>query len=316
MPIEATELWSEHQYKPGVSAQRGMLVTGATNVDQAIMACAALNASRGASYLRDRDLIADAPDVSTPDGPALYHVLWHYKPREQLSPGEEQNGGVDRRPIFEWEPNLSEEQADRTATKKPIVNSVGDVFDPPLSKLVPSMFLNFTRWESAYDVQVAMRYMGTKNSNRLSIHTLAGDLLILPGQMLCHSIRPAQPYRSTTRTVPVTYRFEFRETFKRRVLNTGFNAWYRHGTRPIALGRICNAAGEPITGPVRLDKEGKPINTKLKVLVQGTSKTTANPEAAPAQNLPALDFDPDSGPDAVWILFDMIPDADFSGLGL
>jgi hypothetical protein len=314
--MAATENWSERTYSPGVSAQRGFTVTDAADMLQAISMCNAHGAAERASFILDRDLVADPPQVEHL-GPTVYSVIFNYSPEEDVRPPENESGGVDRRPIFDWEPGLIEIPADRTAKKEPLVNAVGDVFDPPLTRFQPTMFLTYTRWDSAYDVQMALEFMGKKNANALSINTQTGPLKVEPGQMFCHSIRPAQPYRSNARAVPIAYRFEFRKSFKRRVLNAGMNAWYRHGSNPVALGRICNAAGEPIAGPVRLDKEGKPMNKSLKVLVNGQSRTNAAPVTVDAQaQMPPLTWDPDGSNDAVWILFDMIEDANFAALGL
>lgn len=311
----ATENWSEHSFVQGESAERGFVVIEAADVLQAIAACNQLGASQGASYIRDNRLTADAPEVSHL-GPFVYSVKFSYT-RKDLSPPEDQSGGVDRRPTFDWEPALLEEVASKDVDFRPLTNMVGDVLDPPLMKTRPIMFLTYTRWDSAYDVQLALHFMGKKNSNALSIRTQTGDLTVKAGQMLCHSIRPAQAYRSTDRAVPIAYRFEFRETFDRRVLHAGQNAWYKHGNLPLAVGRICNAQGEPIAGMVRLDRDGKPVETSLKVLVNGTARTTSEPKAAGGRDVPKLRFDPNGGAGGTeWVLFDLIEDADFSALGL
>lgn len=279
--MAATKQWSQSSFQRGESAEDVYWVDAA---DESAAGYASGVPQQSTSHLRDLRLLAQVPVVRPLVIGALYEVRVRFV---RLRTGQEQQeeDPLDQPPIIHWQIGISSEAVDADPDGNPLVNTVGDLFENQTEEFL-SLFLDYTRNESTFDIQKALAFSNKTNSDTLTIRGPNGDMRVDPGQGLCRFIN-AEPYAINAPFVPVKYSFEFREDgFIRRLVDQGLNGiWSDSGTNRI--GQFCNAAtpAQIITTPVRLDGSGKPLkfgDVEIKVIDK-----SGNPQAPVAGKAPA-----------------------------
>jgi hypothetical protein len=161
-----------------------------------------------------------------------------------------------RDPEISWEYQRSQEAADREAgdpnadpPPKPVKNSAGDSFDPPLLKDVRRPILKLVRNEANFDPLLAYFYHDKVNSTPF----FGAD----PGFVKVEGITPQRVFSHTIGwywSVQYEFLFDFRGQDP-QVLNQGFKRLDANGQRVLCT----DDNGEVVTTPVWLDEEGQQI---------------------------------------------------------
>lgn len=161
-----------------------------------------------------------------------------------------------RDPEISWEYQRSQEAADREAgdpnadpPPKPIKNSAGDSFDPPLLRDVRRPILKLTRNEANFDPLLAFTYHDKVNSSPF----FGAD----PGYVKVEGITPQRVHNPAIGwywTVQYEFAFDMR-THDPQVLNQGFKRLDEDGKQVLCTDNN----GEVVTTPVWLDENGAQI---------------------------------------------------------
>lgn len=203
--------------------------------------------------------------------------------------GQVEDGSVR----WKWELGQETETRDYDVYDRPIVDRAGVPLAGGFPYKFNSLFLHVWRSESTFDVPTAYTLVRRVNKVRTF---LLNRWFADPGQMMLWSITPEGDQRfagSSVTPVTIHYTFEFRpgqRPFQPAWRNEGFTAWCSSGTPATnVLGRICNQRGEPIETPAVLGMDGKPTDTRLRVIDPATGtivQPIANPNLA---FLPVID---------------------------
>lgn len=322
---DVSENWSDREFQPGEFAQRGWLVTGVANEREAIIAVGA-EAQKGASFLLDGSLIADAPRCVREKGPLAFHVVTQYRANE-ISGGGGPTPGGDTATQFEYEEGGQSVGTDVDGDNVPILNAAGFPFASKVQDDQPLNFIVATRFENSYDLALSLAYKGAINSDRVRILGYWVD----PGQARLLSYRPTHPWNESTRSFRNAYRFEVTrgrmriqgrqewDGFYHRILNSGYMGWYEDRSEtdasgePVSTlkpGRFCNGDGEPLSEPTLLDKKGKPLSDEVYILV-GNNQIG---DPAEFQTMPDK-YVEDAG-DAIFLKYPKAPRLPFRALGI
>lgn len=307
MPEQVTRRWSDYR-RGAKSASISFDVTGVTNGTEAYNKCPFQFNSQ---HDENPQFKCDDWDVSEP-GWQLYRVSFSFSQPED---GDEHNEGesgenpLNSPPRIKWELGNTTEPVDRDADGFAICASDGDVFDPPVTRQMGTVFLTITRFEVApFDVARALAYQNRVNDSAMTVQGMA----VAAGQIFCHSITPTTEYTESAKHVEVAYNFELREDgFKARVLDQGLRGWIGDaagaGGTPTA-SEIFDATGVQISAPVRLNGLGKPIDQFL--TGKGRKRLIENDQA------PNADLESTSDGLVKFLKFDLYKTADFTALGL
>lgn len=278
--MAVTRQWSQDQFQRGESAEQVYWVDAA---DESAAGFASGVPQPGNTHLRDVRLVAQVPIVTPKMIGTLYEVRVRFI---RLRTGEEQQeeDPLDQPPIIHPYIGTSTEPVDADPFGNALVNSVGDLFENQTEEFL-SLFIDYTRNESTFDIQKALAYSNKVNEDSFTLNLKNGALIVNPGQALCRFIN-TEPFAVNAPYVPVTYSFEFREDgFTRRLVDQGLNGiWSDSGTRRI--GQFCNAAtpAQIITTPCRLDG-GKPMkfgDVEIKVMDKAGNPQTPQAGTTPA----------------------------------
>jgi len=211
--------------------------------------------------------------------PTLVEVTCNY------ATGDKSIDPLDEPPKRSWGSIVSEQPIDHDINGKPLVNTAGEPFDPPITIPVYDDVLRIVRNEATYDNFRMRRYR-----NSLNMYPFMG-WPALTCKMV--EISAEEIVEADWTYYQVTYEIHMRAdedengnlvAWKRRVLNRGF----RRFLRPEEEGypgfiAIKDAEGEPVSEPVLLNLEGNDV----------------------------VDKD-----NAVWLLFDVVKVADWRSLHL
>jgi len=120
-------------------------------------------------------------------------------------------GGVQDNPLLDpiqvdWGYWSREKVIDVDNTGSPVVNTVGDPFDPPYTDEVHDLTVQIIRNESSFNPIRANEYVDAVNSDYCTIAGLA----VSPRQALCLEYSARSAYRNTVSYWVVTYRFAFK----------------------------------------------------------------------------------------------------------
>lgn len=189
---------------------------------------------------------------------------------------------------IQWRTVLVTLPFDRDIHGNPVINAAQDVVANG-TKTFKYHTLEITKNKAFYDYNTLKAYENTVNSEDFHLIDLGNHRIDFPeGSVKCVSIQPARSYTRKDKYVPITYSLEIWEIndeiattqpHQYRFLNAGVNGWYDdNGTRK--PGRICTAKGDPVSDPVRLDSEGKPLDATYKIR-DGTSTNLYSPVSAP-----------------------------------
>lgn len=146
-------------------------------------------------------------------GPELFEVTVTYASATGAGDGV---SPLDVPPVWSWDTQSSDEEVDTDAEDKPIINSVGDVLNPPLVRKFYDPVLTIVRNEASFDPDVKYLYEGKVNSQPF--------LNVNPGLVLMSSITSQEVLDGGMKYYTVTYVLVFRLEllgWKRRVLNQG-----------------------------------------------------------------------------------------------
>lgn len=158
---------------------------------------------------------------------------------------------------------------DRDIDLKPLVNTAGD--SVPQVKRVWSLMFAITRMENRYNINTAEEFIGSCNTNPVSVF---GFGTVPARKLRCNGIVIASEISVDAPTFPIRYEFEMMPRSalasgwdrEWRVLDEGYRGWYtKDGVA--TLGDFYTNGVDRTSEPVRLNGQGKPIVTSIKVAV-------------------------------------------------
>lgn len=228
---------------------------------------------------------------------------------------------LNRPPTISWSRSFTEKPSDIDATGKPVINANGDFFRPSTTREYQSLFLTIRRNEPFFDYDNYKQFINTVNSNEFPF---SPGSTVARGQALCLNIIPAGEYKSNAPYVEMLFQFELREgppapvagptfPFDDHIPNVGRRAYAAGGK----LGYICYANGEKVTEDVRLQANGIPFDTDLKVKTSAKSAPQliiANPDTT--QHITAERLSPYSTSTQVFIRVPRKRETNFASIGL
>jgi len=192
-------------------------------------------------------------------GPFDYEVTVEYGWPEisQNSEGEPFADPLDQEPEINWDFDVTNEPIDRDIYGKPITNSAGHSFDPPLTEPVYDLVLHYQRNQPGFDPIFADSFINHTNSDRF----LGFD----PGLVLCTIFKGDRKRAAGLIYWTVTLEFKFRPQtvsdvnygWLRRILDEGYMK--RTGTNEDGtpkLERIKDFNNETVTEKVKLNGNG------------------------------------------------------------
>lgn len=319
MAIEVTLKWSDSGYSDS-RAEMVYQVTGVTGEYEASHANGVpqLNSTHPQNSL----LKAEDP-FARRVGFNMWEVLVPFSRPE----GAGDHTGTNTNPLtepqsVEWTPSPNNESVDRDGDGNPIINSAKDPSDPPLTRDFTDWKLVITRNESFFDFVKAIQFQNKVNSNTFTVKQPNGKIITLhPGSMLCEGIMPVGKITITSTYVTMAYHLCLREypegtpdnektversPFQWWLPDTGYRALFAEGgvNKP---GSLVDATGAEVTFPVRLDGEGRPMNSEYKVTPQ---KLPAVATTVPTGAIKVVKGD------ITFLVYKKYSGADFSQLGL
>jgi len=156
--------------------------------------------------------------------------------------------------IVEWDFVMSNEPIDTDIDGKPIINSAGESFDPPITKDFHDLLLRIQRNEATFNPIIANDYKGAINSDWF--------WGFAPGLVKCVQFTARTAIRGTFWYWQVRYAFQMRKDgWQRRIIDEG----YRTKTGELTSeGRAKyknitddgTPEGDPVSQPVQLNGEG------------------------------------------------------------
>ena len=189
----------------------------------------------------------------------------------------------------EWTFVTSNEAIDRDVNGKPIMNSAGESFDPPITKDIQDLVLRVVRNEAYYNAAVAADYIGSINRDWFKGFA--------PGMVRCTDCSGRLMRSANMVYWQVSYEFQMRtekdsETnevigWRRRILDQGFRELVKQDDETYKAERITDVNGNPISEPWPLDGKGAAIGEPIPGQVpEGTTFLTF--DIYPAQSFANL----------------------------
>jgi len=174
---------------------------------------------------------------------------------------------LSQKPETRWTFNTADEPVDRTINDAAITNSAGQSFDPPITKPVHDLVLQYSRNEQSFSPMKALKYKGKVNS--------ATFLNAPPGTVMCTVFDGDKVYdEKYGEYYRVTYEFQFRLDevegkrygWKRRILDKGLykklDENNEDGTPKLEIIKDADSGGMIVE--VNLDGEGGVLKDGLK----------------------------------------------------
>jgi hypothetical protein len=307
----ATKRWSDYR----VGSQSAVIAFDVIDAVTAEQARAACGVGLNSAHPENSNFKVDSWDA-TREGFTVWRLTFSYSIPEN---GESHDTGTDggdgnplaQPPVYEITRGSKTIPVDRDRDGKPIVNSAGDPFDPPLTVTRATRFLSVRRYEpTPFNLSQADEYLETVNSQAWLIQ----GLNIQPGAARCVDISPVGEYAAGAKYLLVNYAFEIdKDGFQPQVMDLGLRSWAVIGGDTVKA-ELIDGTETQISNAVRLNGKGKPMEASLKAFNPNSRQAVAcvqNPQV-PA-NLGAK-LDP-SG--LAWFLnFKLIREKDFRLLGL
>lgn len=321
MRVIVTENWSDRRYQRGVAAQRGWVVTGVDDEDQAIAQVP--EAAAGTTFVLDSRLEAEQPYCERDQGPRAFHVLSVYTRPE--GPGDIGSDPLDMPLRYSWTPGSRSGRTDIDAKKRPLLNAAGVPFANGAEREKSVQLFTVTRNESQFDAAKSIAYTqegGSINRDSVVVPNIGR---LFPGQMLIRGYHPTHDWDERSRYVECAYVFELLggsvqdddglwDGFKFRIPNVSLQGWAKDPVdNVVKLGRLVNAYGEPLSEPVPLDTTGVPKNRHVKVQLAMHSRL--EPVPAPEDKRIPFSIIELTG-EMQYLKYARFPDMPFSGLGL
>jgi hypothetical protein len=212
-------------------------------------------------------------------------TTWKVRIRYSEGDWETVDDPLNRPAVFSWSRSLRELPSDIDAAGQPVINANGDYFRPSTTSDYQSLFLTIKRYEPFFDYDHYKQFVNTVNSNTFPFSPGAS---VGRGICCCLNILPAGEYKANAPYLEVLFQFEFREPppgsgsgpffpFDEHIPNQGRRAYAAGGK----LGYICYANGEKVQEDVKLQANGIPFDTDLKVKTSAKSAPqliVANPD--------------------------------------
>lgn len=225
--------------------------------------------------------------ISRTKGPFDYDVTVEYGwPETSLSEGEPYGNPLEQEPEVSWSFETSDEPIDRDIYGKPITNSAGHSFDPPITRRVSDLVLHYKRNQAGYNPIFAANYIDHVNSDNF--------LGFSPGFAYCN-VFSGERQRAAgliywTIIIEIKFRLQtvsgINYGWLRRILDEGFMK--KTGT---------NQDGTPIWERIK-DYNNETVIEKVKL--------NGNGDILPDPN----------GLAGYWLAFEVYPMAPFSLLGI
>jgi hypothetical protein len=301
-----TENWAKRQYQSGTSAYREYHVDGVADEGEAT---GAVPFQANANHPLDMFLIAEEPRIvevirQEPGGGA-YVVGVGFKATE---PSEDQSGGGETWPPISCEVDFAEEvePVEVDAAGHPVVNSAADPFDPPFSMPFSATIIRVFRRERTYDQDKGSRFQNTVNSKQIRFPRLPAWTggTYAPGTVRLRVYKPTSRIDYKSKFIEACYEFLIRpDGWAARQMLVGFQAFFAGGKK----GKLWDGNKREITFPVRLDRQGKPMEAGI--TVGGQAAIAANPD-------PLNGVDVENTGNAWFARFVRYKPMDFAGLEL
>jgi hypothetical protein len=233
--------------------------------DTAPGAIAAVGIPRGAAYPSDPFMTAQTITASQ-QTPTFYEVTVDYSTGPSSPLPSEPENPLDEPPDISFESEVTQEEVpsgfNDSNVLVPVVNAVGDPFDPPPQQETSTLIYRVTRNQADFDVALILPYTNAINNDSF--------LGAAPGQAKMRRINavyflnPTQPYWR------VSYEIAFREGLATvggdattgpakawwlRILNTGLEC-----LKSAIKVKAVDSNGRPVSAPVRLNADGTQVS--------------------------------------------------------
>lgn len=158
---------------------------------------------------------------------------------------------VARPPEIEYLFAVTNEPVDQDRNGDAIVNSAGELFDPPITKDQHDLIIHIKRYQYSFDPVQASQFEGSVNS--------ANFLGYAPGLVKCNVYRGKQLRLSGLWVWEVIFEFEVREDgWQKRILDQGFrtHTGTDDDTGVPLYAAIKDTSGVPLSAPTLLNGDG------------------------------------------------------------
>lgn len=160
-------------------------------------------------------------------------------------------------PVATWSTLTFSRPIDIDINGNAIINTAGDLFDPPLEYEDFRPVLNIRRYETSFQAFTSYSYKNTTNLDAF----FGAD----PKHALCADIRLGEPLWSGVigQYFRVEYEFHFsRDSYgwQKKVLSAGYRELYTRPSDGALAQRPILVAGQPASSPVPLDVNGQAID--------------------------------------------------------
>ncbi len=208
---------------------------------------------------------------------------------------------INTKPAITWSDGKIAVPSDIDLNGYAFVNSAGDPFEPPPTRYIKVKSLMITRYEKGYDYNKYRPYEETVNASDITI----GNVTFYAGEILCNSIQPSDTYNlepTGILNIPIGYSFDIMRAYRKiggqfkrvthpwlmlqALKDQGTSGWASVGGTPkkgslyLPHPTDTSKVGDKITSDILLDGKGKPIDTTLKVSLDG--ETPYDPVDAPS----------------------------------
>ncbi|MCL2647707.1 MAG: hypothetical protein FWD61_11975 [Phycisphaerales bacterium] len=166
-----------------------------------------------------------------------------------------------------------------------VVNSSGDLFDPPQSIDIALLKIRCRKWLSSYSYANASSLVGTVNASAVTLSILGN---VAARTLKCLNYAPANDIIPNAPFVFTSFDFELMlDKYDRRLIDRGFRAWYSTTKSSTKKGKISARSNlEPIPQAVLLNGTGGPLLPDY-VVVRDDKDGFSSFASAPSSQLPA-----------------------------
>lgn len=313
MAIEVTERWRDREFARGRFARRVFDITGVADEAEAEDALQTYKGVQvGSGFPLDTSCRIQPGGITIKrDGLRVYVATCNYETTTIESASESL---LEQKWRVLPDINAIDEPVEVDRHNRPVANSFGDPFDGQQTAPVDEIRIVMWRYESTYELSKHLAYARKYNSDSVVLPKIG---VAAPEELLCESIRLKDEISADADVVAVEYAFRARPRlvassgtyhgFHRRIMDVGMRGANADSYGAPITYKEGSQKGEPVTIPVRLDGNGRPLDSDA---YDVDGKT---PQAASLVDPPPLDVTSD----AVFLLFDFTrgPIA-FSGLNI
>ena len=264
MPLVITQDWSDRELG-GDRSSITFKVTGAASLAQARDS---VPYQPGATDPLDSRLVMLTKPVAIGEPPAMTEVRCEF-----VLPSNDTGGGGGNEPpedLLAKPPTIRIEQVlesfptDYDRNGNLITNAAGDVYNPKLNRIVPSVTIAITKYRDTFPVQL-LEYVDYINTDTISITGTVYSFGV--GWLKLLSIS-APEFAADSLAIPITLSMQIKSggSFPHRspALNQGRNGWWSDGGTK-KYGRFTTSSGDPVSDDILLNTDGTPVDTSLTV---------------------------------------------------